>query len=808
MRERKVRKNMDYSIRSMHKFLRVFLASFFLIPASMALASSFPAPDALPNLEYKSLTTAFPDPSVLTTTQDTLGALDVLRGVTSATLEFQTDLLSVAQNAKILDSTHLALIADGVFFPWMSYQAMVQFISDPRVCENVSYSVCQTKLAQVRKNQSLAVALGQSLNQILATGLTKVSSLNYVDGLALLQRVFPAALSDSEMNNLSFKNAMALLPSLDSDQKFHLMRLAQKKSALSAAKSLAVSWFTANSDHEATTLIDLLNSFPSPALRDSVFFEAVSSVHSLSSAQAKVIILAAQDQMKTALACLEKTSSLTPKDVTDIANLLNKPEDRNQWLTAGVQKLGLLTAADALTIVRQGSPVSAQIAAQALALVSELTGTQLALITESVAYGPDRDQLILNQLQRITHVTAKEGSVLTRQAQGAGLHIALLSLKKVVSPQASDLVQIVDGLRYGPFRDLALVDGSNLVMGADFTSVQIAIKQAYNEKIQVMSILVKKLPRFSTVDLAALALDLYAGSLRDQILLTGSKFLTDLNIAGLVAMVNQADQQKFQVAYTIFSRMNQLSARDFGVVLKVISDGTTRDQLISVVFPMLKKVDAVGAAMIVDASQDYKVQFAMRLFKMIPSVTGFDLDKMLAVCGSGIIRDQILAQAVPLLVSLTKEEAKALHSRAYNNKDDMAVLLMGKVADFDGTTIAEMAALSGRASSRDRIIAEGLKRLKQVDVAGLIAMIKVADKMVEKLAFEVVTRVPHYSADNAMDIFDVLPMSFQNRFLIVSVGTIENIDEPAITELALATTDQATRDQIISKGIDRMGGGE
>ena len=793
------------------RLLFILLSSFFIPSATFAADSNFPAPDSLPNLQYQPLTTVFPDPTVLSNTQDMQGALESLRRVSSATPEFERDLLLVVQNAQVLDSAHLALIADGAYFPWMSFQSMVQFISDPHVCEQISYHECQVKLDQVRKNESLAADLGQSLNQILASGLSHLhDSLSYIDGLELLQRAFPSSdpLADSEVTNQIFKKALSLLPPLTPDQKFHLMRLAQKKSAYSAAKEVAVSWFTADSDHEAGTLINLLNSFPSALLRDAVFFETISTVKSLTNAQTKLIILLSQDRLKTALYCLKRQELLTPSDVTDIVALLTVPEDRNQWLSASIQKLGSISAEDVLTIVRVGSPVSASIASQALKSVSNLNGTQLSQITESVSYGPGRDQLILDQLQRIVRITPKEGNLLTAQASTSGLHIVLLALKKIPSPQVSDLVTIVEALHYGRFRDLALLEGSKAVVGADLPSIQAALKQAYGEKVQLMTLLVVLLPHFSTVDLASLALDLYTGSLRDQILMSGTKFVNDLNISGLIAMVNQADQEKYRVALSIFSRMNQLSARDLGIVLKVIADGGIRDQVISAVLPMIKKVDGIGASMVVAGTLENTVYVAMLLIKMIPSVTGMDLDKILSVCGSGVIRDQILIQGIPLLGSITKEEAKALHRRAYNNKDNMAILLMGKVTDFDGNTIAEMAMLSGKAASRDLIIAEGLKHLKQVDAVGLIAMIKVADKMVEKLAFEVVIRIPHFSLDNSLDILDVLPPSFKDRFLIRSVDLLEVIDEPAITQLALATKDQATRDEIVRKGVDRLGDGE
>lgn len=433
-------------------------------------------------------------------------------------------------------------------------------------------------------------------------------------------------------------------------------------------------------------------------------------------------------------------------------------------------------------------------------------GTDLIHRSQNIPYGSERDQFILGQLNQIRSFTADEVHSLAGLAARVGLEIVLNTLSKISPLLTADLVQIVSSLHLGTERDKALIAGAKLIKQADLPSIKTALKQAYNEKIQVMSLLVRKLPNFSTDDLASLAKDFSTGSMRDQILLVGSDFITVLNVPGLAEMVHQADSKKNQVALTVLPRIVLLSASNLGLILQFIDDGTQRDQLIAAALPLIKKVDGAGAGAIIERSVEQKAQLAMTLFKMITKATGTDLDQILAGCTLGTIRDQILDQAVPLLGSLTKEEAKALHSRAYNNKDKVALLLMAKVDDFDGVTIAEIARLSLKGSSRDLIITEGLKRLKVLDAPGLIALIGAADQLVEMLALEVVARIPNYSVENALAINAViLSDELKDRFLSRSVELIVDLDEPSITLLALAATTQAARTEIVQKGVARIG---
>jgi hypothetical protein len=282
--------------------------------------------------------------------------------------------------------------------------------------------------------------------------------------------------------------------------------------------------------------------------------------------------------------------------------------------------------------------------------------------------------------------------------------------------------------------------------------------------------------------------------------------VTQTTVTGAIEVINQATQEKVNLALNMLPKIQNVSASDLGLILKSIADGSSRDLLIANGLTLLKRYDSDGAVVIVERSFEKKLETATKLISLIPKASGTDLDKMLAVCGSGNTRDLILANTIKLLGKLTKLEAKSLYSRAYNNKVPVAVSLMSKVDDFDGKTIAEIALFSERASTRDLIIAEGLKRLAKLDLPGLIAMIKASDKLAEKLAMEVSSRLKNIVVENAVDISKAITnIDLRERFLIHAIDMLKNLDEPSITQLAMAATTQKAKEEIVRKGVEKMG---
>lgn len=769
------------------------------------LEVEFPPADAAPNLRYQPLTAAFADPMELVDTTDPGKALERLRGVSSATTSFNRDLLAVVERAVQIDALHLALVMDGTYYPWASHQEMFKLLESPQLCDGLVPAQCQVRTKQIRDNVALAEKLGVTLNQILAAGLPRTGAANADEIFGLMQRAYPRLLPNGEATEPLFRKALSLLGVLTPEQKLQWIRLADEKLALDTAKQLALDWFKTDSNHEAASLSGVLKSIHSVVVRDAIFLESLPRVTNLSGADVKIFAAATSDSLKTALACLARLKTIAGSDISDVAALISDRQARSQWFASSMAKTESLTGAEALALIRQSSPVSVQFVNKVLNMVRDLTGTDLSLITPYVAAGADRDQLILVQLKRLPTLTASEVHALVAQASKVGLQIALECLSKITALSAAHLVEIVDGLHYGPDRDAVFIEGANHIQSADLSSVKAALKQAYAEKVKITILLLKKLPAVSTGDLATLAKELSSGTLRDQLLLAGAESITVLDVAGMADMVLQADKQKIPVALALLSRLPQLSARDVGVVLAFMDDGHLRDELISQVFPFIKSVDGAGAAKIVERSMDHKIEVAMALVKMISPFTASDLDQILGACGSGLTRDIILDKTILLLGSLTKEEAKALHRHAYNNKEKVAILLMSKVDDFDGTTIAEIALLSQKGSSRDLIITEGLKRLKVVDIKGLVAMIGAADKLVEMLVLETVTRVPKFSVEDALLIAEAVRTdSLKNISLIRAIDLIEKLDESAITLLAMAATNAQSKDEVVRKGVERI----
>lgn len=371
-----------------------------------------------------------------------------------------------------------------------------------------------------------------------------------------------------------------------------------------------------------------------------------------------------------------------------------------------------------------------------------------------------------------------------------------------------ELANSVRQLTTGPVRDAALLEGVKHVDTSDVTADIDNLNLAYNTKLEVTVALLAKTPNLSASDLATVAKECVNEFTRDQILLKGISSIVRADVEGVCSMAALATKEKINVVLSSLPKIENVSARDFGTILKSISDGPTRDTMITQGLSLIKRFDGDGAAMLVERSTNTKVDTALKLISLIPSVTGMDLDKMLAVCSFGMTRDQILTKGVASLAKLTKQEAKSLYSRAYSNKDTVAILLMSKIDDIDGVTVGEMAQLSSRGSTRDLIIAEGLKRLTKIDVAGLISMLKAADKMAEKLAMETSSMLKNLIVDDAVNIaLAISNASLKDRFLIHVIDLLDQLDEPGITQLALTAKTQDARHQIVQKGIDKIGDG-
>ena len=92
-----------------------------------------------------------------------------------------------------------------------------------------------------------------------------------------------------------------------------------------------------------------------------------------------------------------------------------------------------------------------------------------------------------------------------------------------------------------------------------------------------------------------------------------------------------------------------------------------------------------------------------------------------------------------------------------------------------------------------------------MDVKGLIAMIRAADKLTERLVLEVSSSIKYVNVDSAVEITNViLSIPLRDRFLLHAIDLVLPLDEPAITSLASLASGTDAKEAIIKKGLEKM----
>jgi hypothetical protein len=85
-------------------------------------------------------------------------------------------------------------------------------------------------------------------------------------------------------------------------------------------------------------------------------------------------------------------------------------------------------------------------------------------------------------------------------------------------------------------------------------------------------------------------------------------------------------------------------------------------------------------------------------------------------------------------------------------------------------------------------------------------MIKAADKMVEKLALEISSQVKDLMVDDALAIGEAIKSSrIKDLFLIRAIDLVVNLDEPGITMLAMMASTQSAKEEVVQKGVEKLG---
>ena len=771
-------------------------------PHLIITRSNLPTPDSTPKLQYIAINSIFNSPSDITEGENTEEVFLKLRNISSLTTSYHQELLDILKTSTLIDFSHLLMMTDAMYFPNSTYQLIEEMLTDPKACENITHQLCLIKIAQLKSNAASSIKFGNYTNQLLFLGKSKLTHLTNEQAYLLLEKAY----ANLDSTKTLFNEIIGSLENLSSIEKISFTDLAILKSAFTQATTLAINWFQYDSDLKPDSLISLAKHFPLSEMRDELILNAMTFLPELNVNEAKQLISLTLNQIKVAKVTLSKITTISAGELAELVSICNSSSDKDDLITSGITKLKSSTTSEASELIRLASKNKTSISNSLIALIPNFKAADLVSILSQSSSGESRENILQANINRFSTLTAKEARIIADQSPKNTVSIILNFIPKIALLTGADLAYLVEAINSGPGRDEALSAGVKLVTSSDLESNISILKMAYNLKFQVTISLLAKTPSLKAIELARLANECLNETVRDQILLKGSDYLTETSINGVSAMVNLATKEKINVALITLAKLNNSSATDLGLILKTINDGHLRDQLIAQALGILKIIDGAGAAIIVERSYDTKVETAARLISLIPNANGSDLDKILAICGSGNTRDLILSRTIGLLGKLTKEEAKSLYSRAYNNKESVAILLMTKVDDFDGQIIGEIAMFSSRGTTRDLIITEGLKRLKKVDTIGLISMIKASFKLTERLALEVSSRIEDLNVDNAIDISNALTNNeLREKFLIHSIDLISDLDEPSITQLALAASTQEAREEIVKKGVEKLG---
>ena len=792
------------------------LSKSFFMPHPTVLKSAFfvdqhiqdiepPAADSIPRTHYVSIKSIYPNYSDITQGEDTQAIFSKLRGISSLTLAFHQELFEVIQNTTYIDSVHLFFIADSTYFTSNLLDKMTAIQLDPKACQDLNQEQCLQKINQVKSNSLSALSFGQFTNKILNAGFSKIGQLNATQAYGLLKRTFP---EDKITDNL-FNNILKTQTNLTSEQKISFINLAIEKSAPQSATTLALAWFNNDSNKSAEDLKAISLLIPTSEFRDQLLLNAIDSFSVLSESEVKIISSEALSPLPIIQAAMTKMPSITSKELIDLTSLLNNSTDKDLVINSALSKFKSVTTSEALEVIRLSSTNKTQIAQTLIGSIANFKAADLVSIAQNSSYAQDRQTIIVANIDRFTTLTANEARQIADQAGTSTTQVVISLLPKISALTGRDLATLVEAINTGTGRDQTLQIGLKLIQSSDVSADIALLNLAYNTKLETASYLFTKTNPLTAMDLATIAKNSLNTTTRDQLLLKGINSLTSATVEGVVAMLSLATLEKANVTLLGLWKMNDLTSIQFGTVLKSVGDGSIRDLIIKNGLYLIKHFDGDGAALIVERSFDNKLETADKLMTLIPNANGTDLFKILSVCGSGNTRDLILTSAIKLLTKLTTLEAKNLYTKAYNNKESVALLLMSKVDNIDGITIGEMALLSNKSSTRDLIITEGLKRLAKVDVAGLIAMIKASDTLAERLALEISSRIENFAIKDAIAISKVLVNNIlKDKFLVHSIDLLSTLDEPSITTLALAATNQRARTEIVEKGILKMGGGQ
>ncbi len=724
--------------------------------------NSTPPPGGTPVTKYRPLTAAFADPSEILRATDIAATLAKLREVASATERYHQDLLKLVQDASSFDTPHLKLVLDGVYYPLLAYEQMLKLHRELRERDRPEDREAAARLAA---NIELAERDAPTTHAILAAGLRKVSGLAYADALALLRLTLPTGGADA-----AFDQAAEVLRPLSGDQKRELMDLALAKSATDAAARLAVSWFTADSDHRPGTLVELASRF-SWGAKDSVLVGGIASIDSLTAAETRAVAGAAYERKeRIAAALLPKVTALDAAGVVSIATVVQWGE-RDRLLTQGLARLGRLTSADLASIVATSSEQKRALALAGLPRVSDLSAANVAGVIAAQLQWGDRDAVLVAYVASRSQLTVAEIIAVARVSYEVKSRLLLQNFDKLtdflVPAQA---LALAGEMQWGD-RDAALtafVTRSRAVATADLRALA---NLAYEKKQALLTAGLPKVSDLSGPNLHVLA-SLLQWDSRDAVIKQGVDLLTALSPEELLTLVQLAYSAKAVVAQKAERLVTALTSRQLAGVLAAISEG--------------------------------RGTVALRYRIRVTDLTAANAAQVVTAALQWGDKDTFLTAFIDARASLTTDEIVVLAPAAYERKQVILTNYLAKVSDFNSAAnVLKVAALL-QWDPRDTVLVAGLGRIASLASSELGQLADASYAKKSAILRAGLAKTSDLTVRNAVAL--ALKVSYDERdtVLLAAVPLVTDLSAANVT--LLSDAGYAKKDEILRRGIERLAG--
>lgn len=721
-----------------------------------------PPPAGNPVTEYRPLTDVFADPTEILRATDLAATLAKLREVASATERYHRDLLKLVQDASAFDAAHLKLVLDGVYYPLAAYEQMLKL---HRELSERNRPEDREAAARLAANIEIAGRYAPATHAILAAGLRKVSGLAYADTLALLRLAFPTGDADG-----AFDQAAEVLRPLSGAQKRELLDLALAKSATDAAARLAVSWFSADSDHRPATLIELATKF-SWGTKDSLLVSAISSIDSLSVAEARALAAAAYERKEQVAASLiPKVASLDAAGVVSIATVVNWGE-RDRLLTQGLARLARFTSAELASIVGTSYEQKRALALAGLPRVSDLTAASVAGVIAAMLQWGDKDAVLLAYVASRSRMTVAEIITVARVAYEVKPRLLLQNFDRLtdflVPTQALALAR---ELQWGD-RDTALTAFTTRSPSVTTADLRAAAGLAYERKRALLTGTLPKVSDLSGPNLHALA-SLLQWEERDALIQQGVDLLPALTPEELLSLVQLTSSAKAAVAQKAERLVTALTSRQLASILAAISEG--------------------------------RGTVALRYRTRISDLTAANAAQVVAAALQWGDKDTFLTAFIGARASLTTDEIVVLSPAAYEQKQAVLTNYLAKVSDFNTpANVLRVAALLNW-DAKDTVLVAGLGRIASLASADLGRLGDASYAKKGEILRSGLAKASDLTVASAITLARKVNYEERDTVLLAAVPLVTDLSATNVTQLSDAG--YAKKDEILRRGIERLAG--